>query len=147
MKSDETEMDVGSKVAPVILFLHSIFGQLDISLNGSLISDWNSTYLYRVYLGTLLSYEEEAKITHLTSSLLLYKDTAGQMDEPDPTKANVDVNLGLKKRASFTSERKVVDTIGKFHGDNFTETVSRKKFQSRKICVGYGESAFEATSQ
>ena len=39
------------------------------------------------------------------------------MDEPDPTKGNADVNLGLKKRASFTSKSKVVDMIG--NGDIF----------------------------
>ena len=58
------------------------------------------------------------------------------MDEPDPTKANADANLGLKKRASFTSERKVVDMIGRLHGDIFNQEI-----------VGYGESAFEATLQ
>ena len=43
------------------------------------------------------------------------------MDEPDPTKANADANLGLKKRASFTSESKVVDIIGRLHGDIFNQ--------------------------
>ena len=118
MKSDGPETASGSKVAPVNLFLRSLFGQLDIDrdLNGRTISDGTSTYSYRAYLETLLSYEEEAKSTHLTSSLL-YKDTAGKMDEPNPTKANADANLRLKKRASFTSESKVVDMIGRLHGD------------------------------
>ena len=49
----------------------------------------NSTYLYRAYLETLLSYGEEAKRIHLTSDLF-YKDTAGKMDEPDLTKGNAD---------------------------------------------------------
>ena len=39
------------------------------------------------------------------------------MDECDPTKANANANLGLKKRASFTSESKVVDMIGRLYGD------------------------------
>ena len=43
------------------------------------------------------------------------------MDEPYPTKANADANLGLKKRASFASERKVVDMIGRLHGDIFNQ--------------------------
>ena len=68
----------------------------------------------------MLSYEEEAKSTHLTSSLF-YKDTAGKMDEPDPTKANADANLGLNKRGSFTSESKVVGMIGRLHGDIFNQ--------------------------
>ena len=43
------------------------------------------------------------------------------MDEPDPTKANADAKLGLKKRASFTSESKVVDMIGRLHGGIFNQ--------------------------
>ena len=43
------------------------------------------------------------------------------MDEPDPTKANADAKLGLKKRASFTSESKVVDMIGRLLGGIFNQ--------------------------
>ena len=95
-------------------------------MNSRTISYGSSTYPYRAYLETLLSCGEEAKSTHLTSSLF-YKDTAGKMDEPDPTKANVDA-----KRASFTGESKVVEPLW-------------RHFQSRKIFVGYGGSAFEVT--
>ena len=99
MKSDGSEIDGGSKVAPVNFFLHSLYGQLDIDLNGKTISDESSTYPYRAYLETLLSYREEAMSTHLTSPF--YKDTACKMDESDRTKANADANPGLKKCASL----------------------------------------------
>ena len=81
-------------------------------MNGKTIPDESSTYPYRAYLETFLSYGEEAESTYLTSSLF-YKDTAGKMDETDLAKANADANLGLKKRASFTRESKVVDMIGR----------------------------------
>ena len=89
VKSDGSEIDGGSKVALVNFSLHSLFGQLDIDLNGRTRSNGSSTYPYLAFLETLLSYGEEAKTTHLTSSLF-YIDTAGKMDEPDPTKANAD---------------------------------------------------------
>ena len=120
MKSGGSEIDGGSKVAPVNLFVHSLFGQLDIDLNGRTISNGSSTYPYRAYLETLLSYAEGAKSTQLTSTPF-HKDTAGKMDELDPTKANADANLGLKKRDSFTSESKVVDMTGRLHGDIFNQ--------------------------
>ena len=120
MKSDGSELDGGTKISPVNLFLHSLFGRPDINLNGRTISDGSSTYPYRAYLETLLSYGEEAESTHLTSSPF-YKDTAGKMDETDSTKSNADVNLGLKKCGSFTSESKVVDMIGRLHGDIFSQ--------------------------
>ena len=43
------------------------------------------------------------------------------MDEPDPTKGNADVNLGLKKPASFRSQANAVNIIGRLHGDTFNE--------------------------
>ena len=63
--------------------------------------------------------KKEAKSTHLASSIF-YKDTAGKMDEPDLTKSNADVNLGLKKCASFTSEG-IMDMNGRRHGDIFNQ--------------------------
>ena len=47
VKSDRSEIDGGSKVVPVNLFIHSLFGQLDIDLNGGTILDGSSTYTYR----------------------------------------------------------------------------------------------------
>ena len=65
----------------------------------------------------MLSYGEEAKSTHLTSSLF-YKDIAGKIDEPDPTKANANANLGLKRALHL----RVVDMIGICsHGDIFNQ--------------------------
>ena len=65
VKSDGSKIDCDSKVAPVILFLHSLFGQLDIDLKGRTISDGSSTYPYSAYLETLLSYGEKAESTDL----------------------------------------------------------------------------------
>jgi len=53
----------------VNLFLHSLFSQVDISLNGTLITASTSTYPYRAMLETLLSYGEDAKTSQLTSAL------------------------------------------------------------------------------
>ena len=59
-------------VGPVNLFMHSMFAQVDISLNGNLIASTN-TYPYRAMIETLLSYGEDAKTSQLTSALF-YKD-------------------------------------------------------------------------
>ena len=120
LKLDGSAITDAEKVGPVNLFLHSLFTQLDITLNGRSISDGTNTYPYRAYLETLLSYGTEAKSTHLTASLF-YKDTAGKMDEPDPTKTGNNVNQGLKKRTSFIKESSTVDLIGRVHGDIFNQ--------------------------
>ena len=113
------------QVGPVNNFMHSLFSQIDISLNGTLITSSTNTYPYRAYIENLLSYGPSAKESQLTASLF-YKDTAGKMDVANPLiAAPADSNLGLKKRASFTSENRTVDMIGRIHSDIF--------FQQRHI--------------
>jgi len=88
----------GRLQAPVNLFLHSLFSQVDIQLNGSVITSSTNTYPYLAILETLLSYGEDAKKTQLKSALY-YKDTAGQMDTLALTAGDgVMPNEGLVKR-------------------------------------------------
>lgn len=111
--------DTGLKVAddvavgPVNNWLHSMFQQVDIFLNGKLVSPPTHTYSYRSYIETVLNYDVAAKMSHLTSRLW-YKDTAGKMDD-------LKDNLGLKKRMSFTDGGKTVDLVGNIHADMFSQ--------------------------
>ena len=68
-----------SNVAPVNNFLHSLFRQVDVYLNGKQVTPAMGTYAYRSYIETLLNYDVSAKESQF-SSALYYKDTAGQMD-------------------------------------------------------------------
>jgi hypothetical protein len=107
-----------AKVGGVNNFLHSLFSQVDISLNGTLITSSTGTYPYRSYIESLLSYGPAAKQSQLTAALF-YKDTAGKMDVGDPYLANGAYNVGLHQRASFTAGSKTVDLIGRIHSDIF----------------------------
>ena len=69
-----------SNVAPVNNFLHSLFRQVDVYLNGKQVTPAMGTYAYRSYLETLLNYDVSAKQSQF-SSALYYKDTAGQMEK------------------------------------------------------------------
>ena len=69
-----------ASIAPVNNFLHSLFRQVDVYLNGKQVTPAMGTYAYRSYLETLLNYDVSAKQSQL-SSAMYYKDTAGQMDE------------------------------------------------------------------
>jgi len=117
VRANDAVIDGTHNVAPVNLWLHSLFSEVDVKLNDSLITSNNNTYPYRAYLETLLSYGPAAKKSQLTSSLY-YKDTAGQMDLGDTTTAPIP-NLGLSKRHAIASESKVVDMIGCIHNDLF----------------------------
>jgi hypothetical protein len=117
-KSNGTNVADTDKVGPVNNFLHSLFSQVDVTLNGTMITNSTNTYPYRAYIETLLSYGPPAKKSHLTASLF-FKDEAGKMDVSDPKAAAADGNKGLAKRASFTSESAEVDMIGRIHSDIF----------------------------
>ena len=74
-----TELAPDTPVAPVNNWLHSLFSQVDVYLNDTLVTPSSNTYPFRAYVDTLLSYGAEANTTQLTSQLW-YKDTAGHMD-------------------------------------------------------------------
>ena len=97
-------------IGPVNNWLHSLFSQVDVSLNGRLITPSTNTYPYRAYLETLLTYGPAAKKSHLTSSLW-YKDKSGHMD--DATNAND----GFTKRRKWVQNSRSVTMIGRPHVD------------------------------
>ena len=82
VKDNESVLDGANQanVAPVNNFLHSLFKQVDVYLNGKQVTPAMGTYPYRAYIETLLNYDASAKKSQF-SSALYYKDTATQMDE------------------------------------------------------------------
>ena len=81
VKADGTNLSGNeqSNIAPVNNFLHSLFKQVDVYLNGKQVTPAMGTYAYRAYLETLLNYDVSAKGSQLTSAMY-YKDTAGEME-------------------------------------------------------------------
>ena len=112
------DIDNTHHIAPVNLLLHSMFSDVEIKLNDVVISSNNSTYGYRSYLETLMSYGSDAKNSQLESSLY-YQDTAGgdAMEFADPIDQNC-LNNGLKKRhAYFIRNNGSVEMMGSLHSD------------------------------
>ena len=92
-KPDGTKLSGGSQanVAPVNNFLHSLFRQVDVYLNGKQVTPAMGTYAYRSYIETLLNYDVSAKESQF-SSALYYKDTAGQMDATGALRSSQTIN-------------------------------------------------------
>ena len=111
-----TDLADDTPVGPVNNWLHSLFSQVDVYLNDTLVTPSSNTYPYRAYVETLLSYGDEAKNTQLTSQLW-YKDTAGHMEA---TTEN-DGNLGLAERRRHIAESRVVEMMGRLHVDLFLQ--------------------------
>lgn len=114
-KSDGTNLSTGDEksnvTAPVNNWIHSLFSQVEVTLNGKLISSQSNTYGIRAYIETLLNYGRSAKTSHLTSGLW-YKDTAGKFND-------FKENTGLSKRASFIKGSKTVDLMSNIHHELF----------------------------
>ena len=90
-------MDPDEPVGPVNLFLHSLFTQVDVSLNDRVITPSNSTYTYESLIQTLVTYGSDAKKSQLTSALF-YPDTRGKFERMNPIEDDKTANLGLKAR-------------------------------------------------
>ncbi len=135
VKSDGTDLGgaTQSNIAPVNDFLHSLFRQVDVYLNGKQVTPAMGTYAYRAYLETLLNYDVSAKGSQLTSAMY-YKDTAGEMDSNGslPVKKAISIsgsshnfmtmgsgNQGFAKRHQFIQDGKKFTLSGPIFVDAF----------------------------
>lgn len=100
--------DTNASVGPLNCFLHSLFSQVDVTLNDNLVSQSTNTYAYRSYISTLLSYGAAAKKTWLGMEIW-EPDEAGQFDSKD--------NSGLRKRELLFQNGKEVELKGRLHTD------------------------------
>ena len=107
--ADGTVTGDDSDVGPVNLWLHSLFSQVDVSLNERLVTPSMNTYPYRAYLETLLSYGPAAKESYLTAAMW-YKDTPKHMEDHQ-------LNKGFKSRQEWSLGSKQVVMIGRPHLD------------------------------
>ena len=111
-----TDIADDTPVAPVNNWLHSLFSQVDVHLNDTLVTPSSNTYPFRAYVETLLSYGAEAKKTQLTSQLW-YKDTAGHMEATQENGGNA----GLVERRRHVAGSRVVEMMGRLHVDLFMQ--------------------------
>ena len=117
LRANLQPIDNTAHVAPCNLFLHSLFSEVDVKLNGTLISSSNNTYAFRAYIETLLSYGRDAKQSQLTSALY-YKDEGGATGfEEGGAHAQTATNNGMKKRHSFFETGSIVQMQGPIHLD------------------------------
>ena len=109
------------EIAPECNFLHTLWTQVDVYLNGSLVTQSNNNYPYRAYIENLLSFGQEAKNSQL-SALLWHRNTSEHFDTRGET------NLGYTKQKALAAESKEMDMMGKLHLDLF--------FQNRYLLNG-----------
>jgi len=113
---DGTNAADADPVGPANLWLHSLFSQVDISLNGTQVTTSTNMYPYRAMIETLLSYNDDTKMSQLMASLF-YEDQACRINIVDFGEAAR--NRGLWNRSRFTRGSRVVDMIERIHADIF----------------------------
>ena len=111
-----TDLAADTPVAHLNNWLHSLFSQVDVYLNDTLVTPSSNTYLFRAYVDTVLSYGAEVKNAQLTIQLW-YKDTAGNMDATTAEGGST----GMVERRRHMSESRVVEMIGRLHVDLFLQ--------------------------
>ena len=137
-----------STSTPVNNILHSLFSEIDVSLNGKVITPGTDTYPYKAYLEKLLSYTPHTLKTQMKACTLWEKDTAGHMDElkleplaqapkqfdvagnnkvtidevlPTPAYPDDSKNEGLRKRHENITDSKVIVLMDRLHLDLFQQ--------------------------
>ena len=117
--SQRDDLDLADPVGPVNNWLHSLFSQVDVYLNGTLLTPSTNTYAYRSYIETLLSYGPDAKDTQLTGQLW-HKDTATRMDAAEIADGPAANEEFVTRRENILRSR-LVDMIGRLHVDLFLQ--------------------------
>lgn len=106
IKEDGTRTIESDNVAPINNWLHSLFSEVSVSLNGTLLTPPSHLYPFKMYFENLFNYGEGAKETHLGLSLWS-KDSHSAMDSCD------DNNSGFVERKDWTSSGSPVAMLGR----------------------------------
>ncbi len=112
---DGTSLAATDHVGPINLLLQSLFSEVDVGLQGKVITSTTGHYNYKAMLQHLLKDGNEAKMSQLTSQMWI-KDTTDKLDDVD---VNAGLNKSLHARAKYFSLSKLVDLEGPICHDIF----------------------------
>ena len=97
-------------------FLHSLFSQCTIALNGENVTPAADDYNSRAFFETILTYGSDAAVLHLTNGFWYLDD--GDIVPCDPTAEGVK-NVGFVTRWKGLKQSKEVQLCGRLHSDIF----------------------------
>ena len=141
LTADGSTVTAEVAVAPVNNVFHSMFSQLDVSLNDVSVSSASTTYPYRAYMETHLNYGHDAKVSKLQAGLY-YMDTNLTVLDPRPTGDNAVTNTGLAKRHQLCTKTGTFDMIGPLHVDVFNQSRYLLNGVTMKLRLSRSKDAF-----
>ena len=130
-ENGEMMIDRSNPVIPVNNFIHSLFQDITVRFNSTIVEQTQSMYPYRAYLEDTLNYDEECKDTFLQQQLYL-KDNAGHFDDLLPASVWSYITLPEKSKYGNT---------GDF---TFTAATEEAKLAERRLEVTQSTSSFNA---
>ncbi|KAF0138277.1 MAG: hypothetical protein FD143_3692, partial [Ignavibacteria bacterium] len=104
-------------VAPINDIFDTLFSNIEVSLNDTVVSDNNGHYAECAYINKLLSYSDDVQKSRMRLEGFI-KDTAGQFN----ARAVDGDNAGYKERLAMFAEGKEVELMGKLNCDLFNQT-------------------------
>ena len=105
----------------VNLFLHSLFQQVDISLNIVQVNQSSETYTYRVYFESFPDTDPKQNTLNSLPHCFTRTLPASWIVQTWLTPTTLKKNVGLQTKALFTDEGATVDTTGDIHSDVFLQ--------------------------
>ena len=99
VKADGNKIAADECVGPINLFLQTMFSQVEVTMQGKLVTSTTSHYPYKAMIQTLLSYGNGAKASQVTSQLWI-KYIAAHFEDND-------VNGGLNSDLNTRSLREL----------------------------------------
>ena len=92
-------------VGPINNWMHSMFSDVILTINGTTVEGGNHHYPYKAYFSNLLLHGKAAKETQM-QAVGWFKDTAQHMNDDHTT------NKGFNKRKTLCAQSKVVELAG-----------------------------------
>ena len=98
--ANEDSLKSTEYIAPINNSLHSMFSQVDVTIQNKLITSTTTHYPYKAMIQNMLSYGTDAKKSQLTSQLY-FKDKTGHYDDNDVKNG---ANTSLYTRSFYFSQ-------------------------------------------
>ena len=118
--TNDSPVDAAVAVAPINNTLHSLFSQIDVSLNDVNVSSATTTYPYRAYIETHLNYGTDANKSRLQAAMCFIDDNLTVSNPIDDSSSAR--NMGLKRRHGICTAKPTFDMIGPLHVDVFNQS-------------------------
>ena len=115
-EADGTVLKDGARVAPVNLTLHSLFKDVILKANGTIINQATGCYPFKAYIETNFTYSTAGKSGAVGIPQMYYKDKAGAFNGTAAL-----VNAGFDSRVDKFAKSALVEMGGRLHLDMFMQ--------------------------